>query len=67
MCPVAPKTSHTFGCAGFDEDGGSVVYGRDSLLRFVFAEWEERRVLGDGGFSRDTLGLISSILEKDWQ
>jgi hypothetical protein len=47
MCPVAPKTSHTFGVGGLVAEGGSVVAGRTSLGSF-WKELEVRRWVGLG-------------------
>lgn len=49
MCPVAPKTSHTFEEGGLAGEGGSVVAGRVSLGSEVREDddCEGRRLAGE--------------------
>jgi len=80
MCPVAPKTSHTFCLGGLDGPGGSVVCGSEILdmsdEKVVFSErWVEGD--GDDGLVLLLLLLLSSgmffdiplemILNNQWR
>ena len=64
MWPVAPKMSQTFCFGGFEGEGGSVVYGRDSFARSECVALGERCVEGEEGpGSLDVVRLRSSILD----